>query len=217
MRTQAVQGFTNQANDLNKRWDKMLDEQGFLGNIADGFKNNFGVDGARFWADSNLGSNTVGKSVGDVLSARDDFSSLKNFQGGQEDFMKAFNDKREALTSKIQSAGEHMKQFKDSQDAWVDGLADVGSVAVASLAVGLAPSKRRRFPGGRHRGQRGDQGRSESRRRLEWGRDYSVTDFGKDALSGGFNGLGAGVGSMARKQATEYMMERGAMNWPRTA
>lgn len=208
MRGQSIQGVLSAAHELDAAHKKMLDERGFLGHTADFFKNNLGADDG--WViDSKMGSDALGKTVAGVHRARAELEKLKDFKGSHDEFQKAYEEKRAYLETQIRASVDHMKKYTASQERWTDGIADFGSVLAAVGAAALAPAT----GGGSLVALGLAVGAGATTKvalkgtdALVGGREYD--SFGRDLLSGGINGLGAGAGAVARKKATEYMVKR---------
>lgn len=138
MRSQTVAGVGREVDRLDKHFDRMLREQGVVGDTANWLKNNIGSDGG--WiVDSRLGSNAVTNTIGKAYAAKQAVLELQNFKGSPEEFRKAYETRVGALQDSLRGVDQHMREFQKSQENWVEGIADVGSTIAAVGAVAAAP------------------------------------------------------------------------------
>lgn len=206
LRQEMLSRVRSQFRTGEKAFDKMLKEQGFLGDTADWLKNNIGREGG--WViDSNLGSDAVRGTLKQAYAAHRSLQDLENFRGSPAEFQAEFARRTEALSNSLQGLGEHMKKFQDSQANWVDGLADFAAAGVAIAGVAAAP-----VTGGASIALGAALGAAtktglKAGDAYSGGRDYGWKDLGYDISTGALAG-GSGVGAnMAGRKMTEMALK----------
>ncbi len=138
MRSSLVDNVGREVDRLDRTFDRILRDQGVVGDLADAIKNNLGTkDG--WLIDSELGSNAVVRTISEAYAARRDVERLANFEGTHEEFVKAYQDRVTNLRDKIQAVPKHIDRFQKSQSNWVEGISDIASVGVALTAAAAAP------------------------------------------------------------------------------
>ena len=138
MREQVLDGVGQEVSRLDRHFERMLDEQGFIGTPANWAKNNWGSPNGLLF-DSNLGSDAVKDTIRDAYQARQQLADLKSFQGSHAEFITAYRDRIGTMQRSLHDVQSHMQRFDQSQRAWVDGVSDVASVTAALGAAALAP------------------------------------------------------------------------------
>lgn len=138
MRKSLVDNVGREVERLDRTFDRILRDQGVVGDLADAIKNNLGTkDG--WLIDSELGSNAVVRTISEAYAARRGVENLANFEGTHEEFVKAYQDRVTNLRDKIQAVPRHIDKFNKSQSNWVEGISDIASVGVALTAAAAAP------------------------------------------------------------------------------
>lgn len=209
LRSQAVANVGREVERLDKHFDRMLKEQGVIGDTANWLKNNVGSDGG--WIiDSKLGSNAVIKTIGEAHHARRQLAELASFQGTPAEFRKVYSERLDALKSKLEGVQGHMRSFKESQDDWVEGISDVGSTVAAIGAAALAPAT-----GGASLlvGLAVGAGTKVGLKSVDafTGGDEYKGNVLVDLATGGINGV-SGVGSgLASKKVSSYLLKRASV------
>ncbi len=133
-----IQAVTTKVDGLNQTFDRMLENRGVVGQFADGFKNNLGRPGG--WVvDSNLGSDAVTDSLGDVAKARNALDEMRSFQGTDEEFAAEMEKRKTALTDALGKTQEHVADWAKSQSQWVDTVSDIGAVTAGIAGAAAAP------------------------------------------------------------------------------
>lgn len=204
LRKSLVGNVGKEVDRLDRTFDRILREQGVVGDLADAIKNNLGSkDG--WLIDSELGSNAVVRTIHDAYRARRDVESLANFKGSHEEFVKAYRDRVTNLNDKIQAVPDHIQRFQKSQSNWVEGISDFASVGVALTAAAAVP-----FTGGASLlvGAAAGAVTKVGTKGLDaWtGSGEYDGNVALDLFKGGINGLSATGTNMLARQAAQRML-----------
>ena len=138
LRTSLVEKVGRQVDELDSTFDRILADQGVIGDLADGIKNNLGSKGG-WLIDSELGSNAVVRTIGEAYRAKRAVRDLANFDGSHDEFVAEYQKRIGDLRTKLDAIPKHIDRFNSSQSNWVEGISDIASVSAALGAAALAP------------------------------------------------------------------------------
>lgn len=208
LRTQLWQSHVDGFKKLESNFNKLKNEQGFLGKTGDVAKNTIGVQGGlnNYYIDSNNGSDAVKAKFEKAKSACEALTKLRDFNGTHAEFQKAYQDKMGDFSKALMTTHDSVGNYSESQNEWREGLSDLGSGVAASAAIGLTP-----FTGGGSLALLGTLGLGataaattkvmlEGADALHGGRDYTLSEAGQDALFAGISGATGGATNMFSKQ-----------------
>ncbi|MGE0495332.1 MAG: hypothetical protein AB7S38_39365, partial [Vulcanimicrobiota bacterium] len=120
---------------LDREFRQVVDDQGIVGDFADGVKNELGRPGG--WViDSNLGSRAIGNQIGGAIQSRQAIMDMANFQGTDAEFRQEYEKRLGKLRGELGGIEQRIGEYKTSQENWVEGISDVASV---SAGLALAP------------------------------------------------------------------------------
>lgn len=196
---------------LDQQFGQMVDDQGVVGDFANGMKNQFGRPNG--WViDSNLGSDAINSQLAQAHQTRERINEMAHFKGTDAEFREQYQQHVSKLQEQVKGIETQVGGFQQSQDNWVEGISDVASVsaglALAPVTGGASLAAIPLASGAVKVGVKGLEAATSNR-------EYQgsvLKDFGKGAL----NGLSAyGTSKLAGVAEKAFLAGRapGATTW----